>query len=81
MKNGTKNRVLLALARLAVVYYLKEFIGIFHTLKPTLFSGVEWNNDKNGYNNLLKFFDIPFNPVEETHFLTDDLYNHNHYRF
>ena len=70
-----------AIARLSVVYFLKEFTGLFHMLKPTLYSKVDWEKDSKGFSNLFKYFDIPFDPVGEIRVLTDDLYHHNQYRY
>lgn len=75
------DRALIAMARLTVAHYLKELIGTFHLLAPTLFPGTSWNEVKRGFAGLFEYFAIPFNPVEEIQVLTDDLYHHNEYRF
>ncbi|HPR63678.1 MAG TPA: acyl-CoA dehydrogenase family protein [Thermoanaerobaculia bacterium] len=76
-----RDRALKSIVRLAVTSVLKQFTGTIHGLAPTLYPGKEWEQARGPFSELFMYTIIPFNPVDEIRHLTDDLYQHQTYRY
>jgi alkylation response protein AidB-like acyl-CoA dehydrogenase len=70
-----------ALARLSVSTFLEDVWRVYFRLRPVLLASGFQAAQVPHFEKLLQQLHLPFDPVEEVHRLTDDLYHHGHYRF
>jgi len=70
-----------ALRRLVVARYAEEVWRLVYRLRPTLFASPTGKRALPGVDRELTRLHLPFDPVQDIHTLTDDLYDHGTYRF
>ncbi len=70
-----------ALRRLVVASYTEQVWRIVYRLRPTLFASSTAARALPSIDRELARLQLPFDPVQEIHILTDDLYDHGSYRF
>jgi alkylation response protein AidB-like acyl-CoA dehydrogenase len=80
-EKGERDLVYRALARLGVATFLEDVWRIAFRLRPVLFAGPYGREALATVDRLLSQLHLPFDPVEEVHLLTDDLFDHGGYRF
>jgi alkylation response protein AidB-like acyl-CoA dehydrogenase len=80
-ERATADRAHRALARLVVSTHLEEVWRIAYRLRAILLRGGYQRRLLPDIEGLMARFHLPFDPVEEIHCLTDDLYHHRRYRF
>ncbi len=70
-----------ALRRLIVASYAENVWRLVYRLRPTLFGNPTSRRALEAIDRELALLHLPFDPVQEIHTLTDDLYDHGSYRF
>jgi alkylation response protein AidB-like acyl-CoA dehydrogenase len=80
-ERATADRAHRALARLVVSTHLEEVWRIAYRLRAILLRGGYQRRLLPDIEGLMARFHLPFDPVDEIHCVTDDLYHHRRYRF
>ena len=75
------DRAYQALARLAVATYLEDLCRISFRLRPVLFADKFSGGFTESLDQMSAELHLPFDPVEEIHVLTDELFHHGQYNF
>ena len=70
-----------ALRRLVVAFYAENVWSLVYRLRPTLFASPTTSRALPVIDRELARLHLPFDPVQDIHTLTDDLYDHGTYRF
>ena len=70
-----------ALRRLVVAFYAETVWRLVYRLRPTLFGRPTTSRALPVIDRELARLHLPFDPVQDIHTLTDDLYDHGTYRF
>jgi len=76
-----KDRAYVALGRMVTANYLEDVWRLYYRLRPSLFSNRFAASFADTLEQQVRELHLPFDPVKEVQVLTDDLFQHGHYRF
>ena len=80
-ERDASDRTYRALGRMAVASFLEDLWRIYFRLRPAILRDPYQQRLALELDRLLEQVQLPFDPVEEIHRLTNDLYHHRRYRF